>query len=89
MSQENKRLPEIINAHDNFADVCDRACSGDTVIISRGGRGNVVMLSEGEYNELVKARKNAEYLAMLDRSIEEARSGQFIMKTIEELESCE
>ena len=78
-----------IDARDNFADVCDRAYSGYTVIISHGGRGNVVMLSKREYNELVKARKNAEYLAMLDRSIEEARSGQLIVKTIEELESCE
>ena len=78
-----------IEARDNFADVFDRACSGDTIVISRGGRGNVVMLSEGEYNGLVKARKNAEYLAMLDRSIGEARSGQLIVKTIEELESCE
>ena len=78
-----------VDARDNFADVCDRACSGDTVIISRRENGNVVMLSEHEYNELVKARKNAEYLAMLDRSIGEARSGQLIVKSVEELESCE
>jgi antitoxin YefM len=30
------------------------------------------MVSEKEYNELQKARRNAEYLAMLDKSMAEA-----------------
>lgn len=33
---------------------------------------NVVMVSEKEYNALQKAKRNAEYLAMLDQSIAEA-----------------
>lgn len=33
---------------------------------------NVVMVSEKEYNALQKAKRNVEYLAMLDQSIAEA-----------------
>ena len=62
---------------------------GETLVISRPKNENVVMLSEQEYNEMVKAKKNAEYLAMLDRSIEEAEKGGFIVKSLEELEAYE
>lgn len=34
-------------------------------------------MSESEYNELIKAKKNAEYLAMLDKSIAEAEVGGY------------
>ena len=47
------------------------------------------MLSETEYNEIMKAKRNAEYLAMLDKSIAEAEAGGFITKTIAELEEYE
>lgn len=44
------------------------------------------MLSEYEYNEMLKAKKNADYLAMIDKSMAEAEAGGFITKSIEELE---
>ena len=47
------------------------------------------MMSEAEYNDMMKAKRNAEYLAMLDKSMEEAAAGGFIMKTITELEAYE
>ena len=37
----------------------------------------------------MKAKRNAEYLAMLDKSIAEAETGGFIVKTIDELGTCE
>jgi len=43
------------------------------------------MMSESEYNALMKAKRNAEYLAMLDESMAEAKAGGFITKTIDEL----
>ena len=43
------------------------------------------MLSESEYNEMMKAKKNAEYLAMLDKSMAEAEAGGFVTKSMEEL----
>ena len=47
------------------------------------------MLSEYEYNEMLKAKRNADYLSMLDKSMAEAEAGGFITKTIAELEEYE
>lgn len=47
------------------------------------------MLSEREYNEIMRAKRNADYLAMLDKSIAEAEDGDCITKTIAELETYE
>ena len=78
-----------MDVRDNFKALCDKVFNGETLIISRPKNENVVMLSEKEYNEMMKAKRNAEYLAMLDKSIREAETGGFIVKTIEELEECE
>lgn len=75
-----------MDVRDNFKNLCDLVFKGETLIISRPKNENVVMLSEQEYNKMVKAKKNAEYLAMLDRSIEEAEKGGVIVKDLEELE---
>ena len=42
----------------------------------------IVMMSEAEYNDMKKAQRNADYLAMLDKSMSEAESGGVIGKTI-------
>lgn len=47
------------------------------------------MLSETEYNDIMKAKRNADYLAMIDKSMAEAEAGGFITKTVEDLEACE
>ena len=74
---------------DNFKSLCDKVFNGETLIISRPRHENVVMLSETEYNDIMKAKRNAEYLAMLDKSMAEAEAGGFIPKTIAELEEYE
>ena len=38
---------------------------------------------------MLKAKKNAEYLTMLDKSMAEAEQGGFVTKTIAELEEYE
>lgn len=78
-----------MDVRDNFKNLCDLVFKGETLVISRPKNENVVMLSEQKYNEMVKAKKNAEYLAMLDRSIEETEKGGFIVKSLEELEAYE
>lgn len=50
------------------------------------------MISEKEYNEMaefIKAKRNADYLAMINKSMAEAEAGGFIVKTIAELEAYE
>ena len=47
---------------------------------------NVVVISEAEYNNLQKAKRNAEYLAHLDRSFEQLERGEVVVKSMEDLE---
>lgn len=75
-----------MDVRDNFKSLCDKVFSGETLIVSRPKNENVVILSEHEYNELMKAKRNADYLAMIDKSMAEAESGGFVTKTITELE---
>lgn len=78
-----------MDVRDNFKTLCDKVFNGETLIISRPKNENVVMLSETEYNEIMKAKRNAEYLAMIDKSMAEAENGGVITKTIGELEAYE
>lgn len=55
-------------------------------MVSRKQNKNVVVISEAEYNDLQRARRNAEYLAKLDRSFAQAEHGEVIIKSMEELE---
>lgn len=78
-----------MDVRDNFKSLCDKVFNGETLIISRPKNENIVMLSEAKYNEMMKAKRNAEYLAMLDKSMAEAEAGGFVTKSIEELEAYE
>lgn len=75
------------DVRDNFKKLCDKVFQGETLIISRPKNENIVMVSESEYNDMIKAKQNAQYLAMLDKSMAEAEAGEFVAKTIEELEN--
>lgn len=70
----------------NIKKYFDLAFNGETIIVSRKQNKNVVVISEAEYNDLQKAKKNAEYLAHLDRSFEQLQKGEVIVKSMEELE---
>ena len=70
----------------NIKKYFDLAFNGETIIVSRKQNKNVVVISEAEYNDLQKAKKNAEYLAHLDRCFEQLQNGEVIIKSMEELE---
>lgn len=74
-----------MDIRENFKSLSDKVFKGETVIISRPKNENIVMMSESEYNEIIKAKRNAEYLAMLDKSMAEAEAGSFITKKVDEL----
>lgn len=78
-----------MDVRDNFKSLCEKVFNGETLIISRPKNENIVMLSEHEYNEMMKAKRNADYLAMIDKSMAEAEAGGFITKTISDLEAYE
>ena len=73
----------------NLKKYFDIAFSGEPVIVSRKENKNVVVISEKEYNELQRAKRNAEYLTMLDKSMAEIEAGGFVIRTIEDLEEYE
>lgn len=61
----------------NLKDYCDKATdSQETVIVTRKNEKNVVVLSLERYNQLEKAARNAEYLAMIDRSMAQLEAGK-------------
>lgn len=74
-----------VNVRDNFKEWCDKISLGETVVISRPRNKNIYMISEAEYNELQKAKRNAEYLAMIAESEAQFRRGDVISFTMEEL----
>jgi antitoxin YefM len=75
-----------IDIRNNFKKVSDLVSSGEKVLIARPHNENLVILSEKEYNELEKARRNAEYLDKIDRSLQQLAEGRIVAKTMEELE---
>lgn len=77
------------NVIDNFKEWCDKISMGETVVISMPQNENIYMINETEYNELQKAKQNAEYLSMIDKRIERLNNGEGIQKTIEELRAME
>lgn len=74
-----------MDIRENFKSLSDKVFKGETVIISRPKNENIVMMSESEYNEIIKAKRNAEYLAMLDKFMAEAEADGFITKKVDEL----
>ena len=58
-------------------DYCDQATDNqETVIVTRKGEKNVVLMSLEQYNAIMKATRNAEYLAKIDMSIEQLENGK-------------
>jgi len=69
-------------------DYCDKATDeNETVIVTRKDEKNVVIISLEKYNEIMRTAQNAEYLDMIDRSIEQVRQGKVVVKSLAELEA--
>lgn len=80
---------ECANVINRFEDWRDKVRMGETVVITCSEDEKIYMINETEYNEFIKAKQNAEYLAMLDRSIEQFKNGETITFTLEELQEME
>lgn len=74
----------------NLKTYCDKATdNNETVIVTRKDEKNVVILSLEKYNQMIKEAQNAEYLAMVDRGIEQLSSGKGQQHELIEEESDE
>lgn len=78
-----------VNVRDNFKEWCDKISMGETVVISRPRNENIYMINEAEYNALQKAKRNAEYLAKINESIDNHEKGDTISFTMDELRAME
>ena len=45
------------------------------------------LVDQKSYEEMARAKRNAEYLAMLEKSRDEIRQGKVVVKSLEELEA--
>ena len=80
---------KTIDLRNNFKKVSDLVASGERVLISRPHNQNLIVLSEKEYNELEKARHNADYLAKIERSRQQLAEGKTYTFTVNELDAME
>ena len=72
----------------NLKNYCDIATyEHETVIVTRKDEKNIVIMSLENYNDMVKAVKNADYIDRLNRSMEQKLQGKIVTKSIEELEA--
>ena len=71
----------------NMKKYFDLAYEGETIIVPRKENRNIVILSETEYKRMDKARRNAEYLTMLEESDQALKAGKVVIKTMAELEA--
>ena len=74
---------------ENFADIQNKINDGETVIVSGQKKENLIIISERNYNEMLKAKRNAEYLSKIDESIDNHENGDTISFTMEELRAME
>lgn len=73
----------------NIKKYFDLAFNGEPIIVSRKENKNVVIISEEEYNELAKAKRNMEYMAKIDESFVQLERGETISFSMEELKAME
>lgn len=77
----------------NLKKYCDQVTDdNETIIVTRKGGKNVVVMSLDEYNNItknLKILKNPSYLMELFQSLQQLNQGKVIIKTSEELETME
>ncbi len=70
----------------NLKDYCDKATDeNETVIVTRKDEKNVVLMSLEQYNSVMKALRNTEYLEKIDKSMQQIKEGKIVVKTMEEM----
>lgn len=70
----------------NTTKVARAITEGETVVVSRPKNQNWVILSEREYNNLMKAKRNADYISKLDQGVKDIADGKGTTFTMAELE---
>ncbi len=69
----------------DFRRIADLVIGGEKVLVSRPHNENLMVITEKEYNELDKLRRNEAYLNMLKTSIKEAEDGDVVEYSMDSL----
>lgn len=75
-----------VDVRSNIKKFFDMAYEGEVLLVPRKENKNVVIISEKEYKELERIRRNVEYMSMLVESDKQKQAGKVVVKTMEELE---
>ena len=78
-----------MDVRSNIKTYFDMAYAGEAVFVPRKGNKNVYIISQKEYEEFQKAKRNDEYLSMLNRSINQLNNGDVSVKSLSELRAME
>lgn len=78
-----------LDVRENFKEWCNKVINGETLVVSRPKNENVILLSEKEYNEMVKAKLYMEYLSLLSKYKGQAEQDKTISFTMDELRDME
>ena len=78
---------KTVDLRNDFKKVSDLINSGEKVLISRPRNENLIVLSEQEYNELEKIKKNARYSEIIEESALQVAEGRTITLSLDELEA--
>jgi len=70
----------------DFKDYCDQVIETDQPLIVTRKDDNVVMISLERFNQLERQARNAEYVAKLTRSYEQAVSGNIVDHALVEID---
>lgn len=95
MYYNNERLKYMLAVNystirNHLKDYCDKVTDkNETVIVTRKDEKNVVLMSLEQYNQMIKAARNSEYLAKIDRAIEQLASGKGQLHELIEVEDNE
>lgn len=69
----------------NMKTYFDTAYNGEAVFVPRVGNRNVYIISEKEYAELQRAKKNSDYLKGIQESISSRSFREMLSESVEEL----
>ena len=86
---KNMTVARQMDIRSNIKMYFDMAYEGEAVFVPRKENKNVYVISQAEYESLQKARRNAEYYEMLDKSRAQLSSGEKVSITLDDLRAME
>ena len=72
---------------EHFKTFCEKVVNGETIIVSRPRNENVVIVSEKEFNDLQKDKRNADYLKKIEQGFQDITDGKGRAFSMEELDA--